>query len=712
MSSISFTDKNSSYFSTSVSSSSLSTLSISSAKSSSSSSSSSSLSLSTPLLPSLTQPQSNSSSNYGSPKTPNSLKSSINGISSGIDKISLYSKDTSCTLSCDTEREREIKEAEYLFQSIPDSSYNVTKINQWGKHQKRTLRLTSRGIENIRGEIVSSLYSYSDIKSIYNRDSETFVIEYHNASHLYVYRSSVAYEIVQEITCRLKLRQTTDKKKTSYDIALEYQKKLKAKNRQSEKILINFEQQQLANQLNATLPLSPDIGGSENSTFTSGSLNSLNNNNCYSDDQSSITSASPSASPPSTIVMGSSSDNAGGFTVIIEDDVNVESNEDTSSSLDKFKSKRATKLSQLLGNTEEQRIQAEVDKSILSPQSPERKAIQQFMSNLNGLLKNPSTAIMIVRQFIDTTKQNILSDRDSQLSKLFVQTPGTPQNEEISLSTIVEKSLEKSIIFRAHKQLSSIISQQVAKDEQLLQDAISKLQGKDQLFFGIKEEFVSVSNWKSAILELSVLSRNDIPHDKLDTILSSARAIYNSLNYEKNSKNKVYQDYFLSADDFLPIYLYVVVNSDVKDLEFANQFLWQLSDPDRLCGEGGYYLTVFSSILSLIKSLNMENIDKASIIDDLIPSINLKNESLAKSSSNSDLTNNSENDSEESDSDNETNSSFDIDKSSTNNNNNNNNNNSSYASGRAKLGSSWTGGTISNKKRTQSFNLGKDKSLK
>ncbi|EFA83487.1 vacuolar sorting protein 9 domain-containing protein [Heterostelium album PN500] len=113
-------------------------------------------------------------------------------------------------------------------------------------------------------------------------------------------------------------------------------------------------------------------------------------------------------------------------------------------------------------------------------------------------------------------------------------------------------------------------------------------------------------------------------NNRNELLNSSARSIYNYINYERKLNN-INQDMFLSADDFLPvssnccfIYIYVVVNSGVKDLEFINQYLWQLCDPDRLGGEGGYYLTVFSSTLSLLRSLNMENIERATMIDDLI----------------------------------------------------------------------------------------------
>lgn len=40
-------------------------------------------------------------------------------------------------------RMQEIYIAEEFLKSLPELSYHVTKINQWGKHQNRIVRLTS-----------------------------------------------------------------------------------------------------------------------------------------------------------------------------------------------------------------------------------------------------------------------------------------------------------------------------------------------------------------------------------------------------------------------------------------------------------------------------------------------------------------------------------------------------------------------------------------
>jgi hypothetical protein len=52
----------------------------------------------------------------------------------------------------------------------------------------------------------------------------------------------------------------------------------------------------------------------------------------------------------------------------------------------------------------------------------------------------------------------------------------------------------------------------------------------------------------------------------------------------------------------LQIFIYVVVNSDLRDLETTANYIWNLSEPEALSGEGGYYLTVFCSAIEFIKN--------------------------------------------------------------------------------------------------------------
>lgn len=57
----------------------------------------------------------------------------------------------------------------------------------------------------------------------------------------------------------------------------------------------------------------------------------------------------------------------------------------------------------------------------------------------------------------------------------------------------------------------------------------------------------------------------------------------------------------LSADDLLPILIYVLVHSKLSRMESQCQYMWQMSDPADLVGESGYYLTMLSSAVEYLK---------------------------------------------------------------------------------------------------------------
>jgi hypothetical protein len=85
----------------------------------------------------------------------------------------------------------------------PDIDYEVVKINQMGRHQSRTLRLTSTALFNMRGtgkndKIVSKYKPLNEIDAVYLEDRNTLRIKYIN-EHDVIYESPIADKIVNDI---------------------------------------------------------------------------------------------------------------------------------------------------------------------------------------------------------------------------------------------------------------------------------------------------------------------------------------------------------------------------------------------------------------------------------------------------------------------------------------------------------------------------------
>lgn len=160
------------------------------------------------------------------------------------------------------------------------------------------------------------------------------------------------------------------------------------------------------------------------------------------------------------------------------------------------------------------------------------------------------------------------------------------------------------------------------------QERFAHLRQQPQEFFEINAELRSESEWKAAVIELEALSQCQMPRDKLQCLLATARAIYNLYNYERNLRHaqKVYQTemqklldagkkidlqtiedafqmqtYFLSADEFMPIWIYVVVQATGNVNVFKERTMMvRLGDRASLRGEIEFYLTFLDSAIDYL----------------------------------------------------------------------------------------------------------------
>jgi len=421
------------------------------------------------------------------------------------------------------------------WRSLPDLAYVVTKINQYGKRQTRTIRLTAEGIENVRKNgKVSSLYPYDAVVRVYMKNVKTFVVDYQSAKHSYQYRSIVAMHIVQEITSRLALRRKEDRLLTP-DIATRLQEKL----------------QKTGALLREPTPTKP-MGSSGTSR----------------------------RQRTTTVLPG----------------------EDR-------RSQQAKKLLNILGTTEQQRLESAVDWMILDEHTPEGRTLKQFCNNFAVLEKNPATLVMNLRQFMDDMRAYIIERHADELAKLTVEAASQSMLlEELSLSSVVESSLERALVARFRDRIVACLKKPNKEAEMHLKRKIAAASTKPQQFFGVAEEYVVASEWAQAIAELQALDDWDLPCKLLSAILAAAKSIYATLNYEKNRGKKGEQKkaIFLSADDFFPIFLFVVTRANLKNPLLVSEYLWGLCDPEQLNGEGGYYLTVFCSAFEYLKTLEMD----------------------------------------------------------------------------------------------------------
>ncbi|XP_061538480.1 ras and Rab interactor 3 isoform X2 [Phycodurus eques] len=86
------------------------------------------------------------------------------------------------------------------------------------------------------------------------------------------------------------------------------------------------------------------------------------------------------------------------------------------------------------------------------------------------------------------------------------------------------------------------------------------------------------------------------PNKKVLILLKICKSIYHSMSTNASS------DVVFGADDFLPCLTWVLLRSELVNLQLDTDYMMELLDPTQLQGEGGYYLTTLYAALYYISS--------------------------------------------------------------------------------------------------------------
>ena len=70
----------------------------------------------------------------------------------------------------------------------------------------------------------------------------------------------------------------------------------------------------------------------------------------------------------------------------------------------------------------------------------------------------------------------------------------------------------------------------------------------------------------------------------------------------------------MSADDLVPIFIYVLCQSGLRHPTLNRDLLWAICHPDMLRGECGYYLTIYESAVQYLLSAELDDSIKAAYV--------------------------------------------------------------------------------------------------
>ncbi|KAM0787741.1 hypothetical protein ACM66B_003798 [Microbotryomycetes sp. NB124-2] len=105
--------------------------------------------------------------------------------------------------------------------------------------------------------------------------------------------------------------------------------------------------------------------------------------------------------------------------------------------------------------------------------------------------------------------------------------------------------------------------------------------------------------------ELRKINQYKAPRDKMICVLNCCKVIFGLIRHVSSDEG---------ADTFIPFLIYVVLKTNPEHLVSNIQYIQRFRNPDKLSGEGGYYLSSLNGAISFIETVDasaLSNITKA-----------------------------------------------------------------------------------------------------
>ncbi len=481
------------------------------------------------------------------------------------DNESKVENTTNDTIEKVPNRELKLKWPDFL----PDVSYDVLKTSLF-EQSVRTLKLTEYHILDIKeSNRICDIFLLTEIKRIWLRNADTLVLTLKTNKEIF-YSSPIASHVIQQITSRVKIRIALEK---GFSIntgsngdnsfqGIEYSASSTAK------IISEISQTNLAECDNTIKAFANDLGV-KTKQLRKKSIISMPTGNTEDIQPSDTTKVADT----------------------------------TSSSI------KAFTLQAFTINSSEYKVQRKLQDILCNPSSPEGRTKDDFVANFtyrNRKLKD-------VRNFIDSMNDHIIIHRGNCLAFIlrnnYEEESGVNLIENLNeselavLSYIIFTTIEESVFLPLKDKILALCRE--LNDDTTIVSKTNALSDRNQIDWGIEEKYVSPLGWQNAIFELSNLEINLSPSTQMTALTRAAKAIYSEFKLAviprlKTQKQKVPE--YLGADDFVPIFIYVVSKSNLKHPALNKDIMWNLCHPEILRGEIGYFLTVYESAIEFIAS--------------------------------------------------------------------------------------------------------------
>ncbi|XP_018406919.1 PREDICTED: protein sprint [Cyphomyrmex costatus] len=214
----------------------------------------------------------------------------------------------------------------------------------------------------------------------------------------------------------------------------------------------------------------------------------------------------------------------------------------------------------------------------------------------------PHIVMRNMRQFMSGMKNYLVKHGEREFEKeVEKERLKLRPNEFLNLDAILEDVMMGLVVRPLREHVCRLFNEHYIATGalQTLAENIQHAQGKTIHDLGVQSKIVppSEENLERILKCVERLQKADSPLDKLEHLLAAISAIFNSVKEANLGKH-----IRLSADDLLPLVIWVLIRGKVVDAEVEAEYMWGLLHASLLSGEGGYYLTTLSSAVHVLKT--------------------------------------------------------------------------------------------------------------
>ncbi|EKX52421.1 hypothetical protein GUITHDRAFT_101593 [Guillardia theta CCMP2712] len=230
-----------------------------------------------------------------------------------------------------------------------------------------------------------------------------------------------------------------------------------------------------------------------------------------------------------------------------------------------------------------------------------RTRLQRFVKTFN---EGPRYSRDVSREVV----QNFLIDMENWM----LQHP-IWMNRTAELQIRALDSLEQYVTTRIHKRIFAPDMMSRKRDSELrMRIARLRFIGPDHL--DIPATNRNDESWEKSVKALQVMSERTSPIEKLDCILEASRHICSA-----PTLNGLHTT--VSADDFLPVLVYIVLRANPSELPSNIDFISDYRSRSRNVGEAAYFFTHLAGALHFIETLDATRLSiEPSLFDRLMES--------------------------------------------------------------------------------------------